>query len=77
MQEKIRKRLIEIRKKHKITQIKLAEIFKISQPNISRYERGLIEPSLNVIIMYMEYFHVTFDYIMCLTDKPHKALNAK
>ena len=64
-------RLLEIRKKKNISQAKMAEILGTTQPNISRYEKGIISPGYDIIIMYMNYFQVTFDYLMCLTDDPN------
>lgn len=66
-------RLLEIRKKNRISQCKLAKILGTTQPNISRYENGIITPGYDIIIMYMNYFQVTFDYLMCLTDDPNYA----
>ena len=68
---KISNRLLEVRKKHNLSQVRMAEILGTTQPNISRYEKGLISPGYDVIIMYMNYFQVTFDYLMCLTDDPN------
>ena len=64
-------RLLEIRKKNRLSQITLAKILGTTQPNISRYENGIITPGYDIIIMYMNYFEVTFDYLMCLTDDPN------
>ena len=64
-------RLQEVRKKNHISQITLAKMLGTTQPNISRYENGIITPGYDIIIMYMNYFQVTFDYLMCLTDDPN------
>ena len=42
-------RLLEIRKKLKITQKELANLTKVSQSNYSKYEKGIIEPSFSFI----------------------------
>lgn len=42
-------RLLEIRKKLKITQKELADLTKVSQSNYSKYEKGIIEPSFSFI----------------------------
>ena len=74
MLECVRKRLIHLRKSNNLSQVQLAEIFATSQPNICRFERGNIDPSYDIIIKYMQFFKVTFDYLMCLTNDPHYAL---
>lgn len=64
-------RLLEVRKKNHLSQVKMAEILGTTQPNVSRYEKGIISPGYDIIIIYMNYFQVTFDYLMCLTDDPN------
>jgi transcriptional regulator with XRE-family HTH domain len=41
----------------------LAEIIGVSHGQISKYERGVHEPTLSVLIKYKEYFNVSLDYL--------------
>lgn len=73
----LQKRLIYLRKSKNLSQCELAKTFQTSQPNISRYEKGVIDPSLDIIVLYMNYFKVTFDFIIGLTNDPNYALYYK
>ena len=61
-------RLRNLRKNISITQKDLASIFKISKGNISRYETGIREPDLELLIKIADFFKVSSDYLLGLTD---------
>ncbi len=65
-------RIKELRKKKNITQLKLAFDLNVSQNTLSRYETGEREPSYDVLIKIADYFNVSIDYLLCLTDKPDR-----
>ncbi len=53
--------LKSLRKKRKMTQENLAEIFHISQTSVSKYERGEAVPDLETVVKMADYFGVSVD----------------
>ena len=62
--------LKELREKEKITQSELAKELGISQNTYSQYETGARQPSLDMLIKLAEFYFVSTDYILGLTDNP-------
>ncbi len=63
-------RLKELRKKHNITQLKLAMDLNMAQNTISQYETGIREADYRSLIAIADYFHVSIDYLLERTDNP-------
>lgn len=63
-------RLRQLRKKHNITQLKLAMDLNTNQNTISRYETGEREAGYNELIAIADYFNVSIDYLLERTDDP-------
>lgn len=64
------RRLKELRKKKRISQLKMAMDLNMSQNNISRYERGVHEADYSTLIQIADYFNVSIDYLLERTDNP-------
>lgn len=64
-------RLRELRKKHGISQLKLAMDLSMNQNSISRYENGSREADYATLIKLADYFHVSIDYLLERTDNPN------
>ena len=60
-----------LRKKKKITQLKMAMDLNMNQNTLSRYENGKREPSITELIKISDYFDVSIDYILERTDNPN------
>lgn len=65
---KFAERLKELRIEKQLTQTKLAELTKINQTSISSYELRKIKPTDEVIIIFCNFFKVSADYLLGLTD---------
>lgn len=69
-------RLKELRKKKRISQLKLALDLNINQNSISRYENLEREADYATLIKFADYFDVSLDYLLGRTDcnngKNHK-----
>ena len=64
-------RLKLLREKAQLSQIKLAyELGGVSQPLITRYEKGDMYPSYPILIKIADYFNVSTDYLLGRTDNP-------
>lgn len=62
-------RLKELRKKRKISQLKLALDLNMSQNSISRYETGEREADYETLIKFADYFDVSLDYLLGRSDR--------
>lgn len=63
-------RLKELRIKHNLTQVQLAEKTNISDRTIQTYEYGKKEPTLSKLIIFADLFDVSIDYLVGRTDNP-------
>lgn len=63
-------RLWDLRKDAGLTQDELAAILNINKHSISSYERDRSEPSDNIKIAIANYFGVSVDYLLGVTDDP-------
>lgn len=63
-------RLKKLREFEKINQTELAKELGISQNTYSQYETGARQPSLEMLIKLAEFYFVSTDYILGLTDNP-------
>ena len=61
-------RLKELRKKKRISQLKLALELNINQNSISRYENMERDPDYATLIKFADYFDVSLDYLLGRTD---------
>ena len=66
----IGERLLDLRKDADLTQDDLAEILKINKHSISSYERDKSEPPDAIKIAIAQYFNVSTDYLLGITDDP-------
>jgi transcriptional regulator with XRE-family HTH domain len=62
------KRLKELRIKKGISQEELARYLFIARSNIGKYENGDLDLNTEILIKYAQFFSVSIDYILELTD---------
>ena len=62
-------RLKELRKKKRISQLKLALDLDMNQNTISRYENMEREADYKTLIKFADYFGVSLDYLLGRTDR--------
>ena len=62
-------RLKELRRKRKISQLKLALDLNMNQNTISRYENLEREADYETLIKIADYFNVSIDYLLGRTDE--------
>ena len=63
-------KLRELRKKRRISQLKLAMDLGMNQNSISRYETGERQADYETLITFADYFKVSIDYLLGRTDNP-------
>lgn len=61
-------RLRHLRQKYKLTQGELAAVLGLKATAISNYESRRNEPSFEKLILLSEYFNVSCDYMLGITD---------
>ena len=64
------KKLIELRKKRKLSQQEMADIIGITQQAYSHYENGRREPDYKTLIEIADFFETTIDFLLEKTDDP-------
>ena len=62
-------RLKELRKKRKISQVKLAIDLNMNQNTISRYENMERQADYQTLIVFADYFEVSIDYLLGRDEK--------
>ena len=61
-------KLRSLREERKYSQQKIAIDLQISQASISKYEVGSAEPDIRTIIELAEYFNVSTDYLLGISE---------
>lgn len=64
-------RLRELRLKKDLTQREMAEVLETTRQNYNNIENGKIETSHGVTVKLAEFFNVSTDYLLCVTDDPY------
>jgi len=62
-------RIRGLREDNDLTQEEMGKIVKATQKQISNWEKGRNEPPYDILIKYTNYFKVSADYILGLTNK--------
>ncbi len=62
------KGLKEIRKKKKLSQLKVAMDLSISREALSHYENGKRSPDVHMLLILSSYFNVSIDYLITGKD---------
>ena len=63
-------RLMELRKRKRLSQQALATALDMNQNSISRYETGEREADYKTLIAFADFFNVSIDYLLERTDNP-------
>ena len=66
------KRLRDLREDHDLTQVQVAKMLSCSQRVYSNYERGYIDIPTYVLIELSNFYSVSVDYLLGLTDNPKR-----
>lgn len=61
-------RLKALRQEHNLKQIEVAKLLECKQPTYSDYERGKLSLSPHSLTRLAQYYNVSTDYILGLTD---------
>ena len=61
-------RILELRKQRKLSQTDLGKLIDIHKNVVGQYERGVVMPSIDVVIRIADVFGVSIDYLVGLTS---------
>lgn len=64
-----RERLRRLRVEKDLTQAELAKVFGVAPTTIASWEQGRSRPDIEEIALIANYFDVSVDYLLCLTDE--------
>ena len=62
-------RLKQLRQESNVTQVQFAKFMDITDRTLRNYEAGRMEPALSTLAKIAEYFNVTTDYLLGLSDE--------
>lgn len=62
-------RIRDLRNDHGLTQEQVAKILNVKQNTYCQYEIGVVNYPLDVVIKLAEYYDVSVDYLVGLTDQ--------
>ena len=65
------KNLRGIREDNDIKQKEIAQFLNVSQNTYSQYETGVISLTADILIKLSNYYNVSIDYLLDLTDNPN------
>lgn len=63
------RRIRDLREDHDLTQAQMAKILNCSQQVYSNYELGQRDIPTDILIRLAQFYHVSADYILGLTDR--------
>ena len=61
-------RIKELREEYKITQKQLSEILGVTRTAVSKWEAGENGPNSEILVKLADYFNVSTDYLLGLTE---------
>lgn len=72
VENKFPERLRRLRERQRRKQYVVSELCGLNRSTIRRYERGERDPGLKELISIADYFEVSLDYLVGLTDNPRR-----
>ena len=66
----LKDRVYQLRKAASLTQTQLGEILGLTHKSISMLESGDRSTTIDKLVLLAEYFHVSTDYLVGITDDP-------
>lgn len=68
--KKLLTKLKMLRIHKKLSQRGLSEALHISQTSVSKYERGVCEPDINMLIKISDFFEISIDELVRINEEP-------
>ena len=65
-------RLRKLRERRGVSRSVVSELCGLNKSAVRRYERGEVEPNMKALVSMSNYFEVSVDYLIGLSDNPHR-----
>lgn len=65
-------RLKSVREDHDLTQTDIAELLKTTRQQVSKWETGVQMMGVDKYVLLAQYYDLSLDYLVGLTDTPRK-----
>lgn len=70
---KFPERLRRLRERKRVSRYVVSELCGLNRSMVRRYERGEAEPNMRALISIADYFDVSVDYLVGLSDDPARS----
>ena len=71
-QKIFQERLKQIRIANELTLERFGKLFGIANQSVSKWEKGINLPSINLLVAISEHFNVSIDYLLGVSDNPKR-----
>lgn len=71
-ENKFPERLRRLRERRRVSRYVMSELCGLNRNSVRRYERGEAEPTMKALVNIAEYFEVSLDYLVGISDKPKR-----
>lgn len=71
-ENKFPERLSRLRKRRRVSRYVVSELCGLNRNAVRRYERGEAEPTMKALINIADYFEVSIDYLVGVSDTPKR-----
>lgn len=71
-ENKFPERLRRLRERRKVSRYVVSELCGLNRNAVRRYERGEAEPNMKALINIADYFEVSLDYLVGVSDTPKR-----
>lgn len=71
-ENKFPKRLRMLRERRRVSRYVVSELCGLNRNAVRRYERGEAEPTMKALINIADYFEVSIDYLVGVSDTPKR-----
>lgn len=72
VENKFPERLRRLRERRRVSRYVVSELCGLNRNAVRRYERGEAEPNMKALINIADYFEVSLDYLVGVSDTPKR-----
>lgn len=71
-ENKFPERLRRLRERRRVSRYVVSELCGLNRNAVRRYERGEAEPTMKALVNIADYFEVSLDYLVGISDTPKR-----
>ena len=72
VENKFPERLRRLRERRRVSRYVVSELCGLNRNAVRRYERGEAEPTMKALVNIADYFEVSLDYLVGISDTPKR-----